>query len=372
MDAPGSGQPDEEDLLGAMQAARAGEEAGATAATATAATATAGGSEAADVATAKDAAQSSAPSEPVKSRRRFGLPRRRRFLVAALLAVVAIAVGASFGLGGFASPAASATPGASPSTAASRSAAASLTPGPSTSGLASAVVPASAQPSASQSLVPQTAPTAQVTFNELVLYPSLTAAKQPATFTFVSDGPGLVSASIVASAPRDASRICLSGDGGTPVCASGATPTASFASQSIQSKWTVTVGSQNEESPTVDVQITWPSNKASITASHVPFQGHPNRDSLRSLTATFTAHAAGSAGLAAEWPGSSVATLLTVWLVDPSGQHVVEQKNFAAAAALPASTGFGVKAGATYRMTLANESDVSATNPDLTATLQLP
>ena len=118
--------------------------------------------------------------------------------------------------------------------------------------------------------------------------------------------------------------------------------------------------------------MTWPSNKASITASHVPFQGHPNRDSLRSLTATFTAHTAGDVTLDASWPGSSLATSLTAWLVEKAGQQVVAQKGYAAADALPAGSGFTAKAGATYRMTLANEGAASATNPDLTATLKLP
>jgi hypothetical protein len=352
-DEPQSTQPpEEEDLLAAMQAAReTGEE---PAAPAEPAAKGPGASEKPD----------GAPSEPKG--------RRRTAILTGLVLLIALAVIALFVFPGVLRPGAAATPGAAASANPTGSAFSSESAG------ASGVIAASVSPSASPlptpspSLPPQTAPMAQVTFNELVLYPSLTAARRPATFTFVSDGPGLVSASIVASAPRDSSTICLSGDGGTPVCGSGATPTASFASQSIQSKWTVTVGSANEDSPTVDVQITWPSNKASITVTQVPFEGHPNRDSLRSLTATITARAAGSVNLAASWGPASLATSLTVWLVDKNGQQIVDQKSYPAAESLPASTAIAVKAGATYRMTLANESSGSTTNPNLSATLQLP
>jgi len=348
---PPTAQPDEEeDLLAQMQAAR-------------------GPAEASSSQDRASAGEQTAEPKAEKASSKPGERRRAALATVLLLIAVAIAGSVVFVVPGLLSHAPSATP--APQVSAASSGRASATPG-SASLAVSASPSATARPSPTPSMPPQTAPTAQITFNELVLYPSLTAAKQPATFSFVSDGPGLVSASIVASAPKDASRICLSGDGGTPICASGATPTASFASQSIQSKWTITLGSANEESPTVDVQITWPSNKASVTVAHVPFQGHPNRDSLRSLTATVTPNVAGSLSLSADWPGSSLSSSLTVWLVDKTGQHVVQQKTYPAAEALPPSTDVTMKAGTTYRLSLADESPASTTNPDLTATIQLP
>jgi hypothetical protein len=292
-------------------------------------------------------------------------------VIVALLVVVGLVFGGSRLLFATASPSPSS---AGPSAGAGSSAAAgsSSAAGPSATGESRPTASATAAASPSESLPPQTVPTAMVTFNELVLYPSITAAKQAATFSFVSDGPGPVIASIVASPPTNSSRICLSGDGGTPICASGATPTVEFYSQSIQTKWRVTIGSANEEAPTVDVQLSWPSTKPSITASQVPFQGHPNRDSLRSLTATLTARTNGDLTLVASWSPASLDVALTAWLVDKSGQHVVDQRTVSAAQSLGTPKPLSMKAGSTYRVSLSNESAASNTNPALTATLQFP
>jgi hypothetical protein len=266
-----------------------------------------------------------------------------------------------------ASPAASA---GSESTPPAQSTNASGEPGATSTPAGQSGVP-SASPNPSESLPDQTAPTADVTFNELVLDSGAAGGDHPTTLSFVSDGPGLVSVSVVASAPSDSTRICLSGDGGTPVCATGATPTASFYSQSSQSKWSATLESASEASPTIDVAVRWPANKPSITVSHSPFEGEPNRDSLRSLTATIEARSDGSVSVGASWAPNILATSLTVWEVGTDGLTRVDEASFAAADGLTRAHATAVKAGSTYRLTLMNLSPAGPA-PDLSATIAFP
>lgn len=194
--------------------------------------------------------------------------------------------------------------------------------------------------------------------------------REPVTFSFISDGPGLVSVSVVASAPTDSTNVCLSGDGGTPTCSSGATPTASFYSESSQSKWTASLVSATAGSPTIDVAASWPSNKASITVTHAPFQGAPNPDSLRSLAATIKARARGTIDLDAKWAPTILTVSLTVLQLTSSGFAQVDRASYNVTQAVPTHS-TPVKANSTYQITLMNLSPAK-TVPDLTATIAFP
>jgi hypothetical protein len=299
------------------------------------------------------------------------LAGRRRRAIAAIAAVATLAVLGFFGGSLLLPSSASQTPlpaaSAGPTAATGRSADASLGPtlplGPSDAPTGS--------PAQAESLPAQTAPTAEITLNELVLDSSAMGAGRPTTLTFVGDGPGLVAVSVVASAPTDSTRICLSGDGGTPVCAAGATPSASFYSVSSQSKWSATLEPAGEASPTIDVTVRWPANKPSITVLHSPFEGEPNRDSLRSLTATIAARSDGSIGMTASWAPNTLATSLTVWQAGPDGLTAVDEASFSAAEGIQPAHVTAVNGGTTYRLTLMNLSPAGAA-PDLGATIAFP
>jgi hypothetical protein len=293
--------------------------------------------------------------------------RRRRAAVAVVAAVAIVAVVGFFGGSVLLPSSASRTssPAASAGSTATTGQSADASPGPTSSlGPSVASTPAESPPA-------QTAPTAQITLNELVLDSSATGDGLPTTVTFVSDGPGLVAVSVVASAPTDSTRICLSGDGGTPVCAAGATPSASFYSVSSQSKWSATLVSASEASPTIDVTLRWPANQPSVTVLHSPFEGEPNRDSLRSLTATVSARGDGSIGVTASWAPDTLATSLTVWQVGPDGLTAVDEASFAVAEGIEPAHFTTVSAGKTYRLTLMNLSPAGAA-PDVSATIAFP
>lgn len=226
---------------------------------------------------------------------------------------------------------------------------------------------------ASASAVPaQTAPTATIAFRNLVVDSAIDPNRTTRTFAFASDGPGAISAQVVASSPMDATTLCLSMDDAPAACATGGTPGfPSEASGTNHSRWTVTLISANESSPTVDVAFSWPTNKPSITLTHGRFQGTPNRDSLRTLTANFKPRASGITTLDASWPpGISGAT---VTLADTSNakETTVNEIRFAhQSATLPVYSG-PVSSGKTYRLVLLNDG-ADGLRPDLSATITFP
>ena len=192
----------------------------------------------------------------------------------------------------------------------------------------------------------------------------------PRTIAFVSDGPGVVSAQIVATSPTETTRLCISADGATAECASGATPGFTESVLTTHTRWTVTLMSTNERTPTVLVAVSWPADRPSIRFKGGRFQGAPNPDSLRSLAATFKPRAAGRLRLTAAWPPATVAATLT--LVDTSSRQPVPVD----AASSPASGSIAayahaVSAGRTYTLTLF-DAGPDGGRPSLSATIDFP
>jgi hypothetical protein len=191
------------------------------------------------------------------------------------------------------------------------------------------------------------------------------------TFNFTSDGPGSVTAAVVATSPTDSTTICLKLDLAPSVCHSGATP--EFTEQAIwaHSHWIVTLTSEGNSMPTVDVAFSWPADHPSIALSRGRFSGAPNPDSLRSITATFVTRAAGGLRLTAAW--QPVRADATVTLTDISGQNDVnvDRASYAGAGEITPNYVHNVAATHTYRIALYNESTDSST-AELKATLAFP
>jgi hypothetical protein len=191
------------------------------------------------------------------------------------------------------------------------------------------------------------------------------------TFTFDSDGPGVVSVEIVTTSPTETTKICISADGAAPECASGGTPGFVRPAMTVHSHWTVTLASANEGTPTVDVAFRWPAVHPSIHVDGGRFQGSPNPDSLRSLNATFATRAGGMASLEAAWsPATTPASLI---LSDVSGTQPVAVGTVAypAASSLPAAYTHSVAAGRTYTLTLFN-TGTNTGRPNMAATITFP
>jgi hypothetical protein len=217
----------------------------------------------------------------------------------------------------------------------------------------------------------QSAPTATIVFLNLMLDSSTDPAGSARTFTFVSDGPGLVSAQIVTSSPTESTRLCLAADGAAPGCASGATPGFTQPAMAAHSTWTVTLTSADEGAPTVDVAFSWPAGHPSIHLTGGRFEGSPNPDSLRSLTATVKTRAAGQLSLEAAWPPAT--TEATLSLADASGVNpvVVDRVEYPAAGSIPTTYSHVVAAGRTYTITLFDAGPDKG-RPSLSATIAFP
>ena len=225
-------------------------------------------------------------------------------------------------------------------------------------------------PEPNQSIPPQTSPTATITFTDLVVDSALDFPHSARVFTFTSDGPGAVTAQVTAGSPMDSSDLCVTADDGRSECDMGATPSLTLVATGPHNNWKVAVLSGNSASATVDVQFSWPTASPQITVDHARFQGYPNSDSLRSLSAVFKTRSAGRFSLGAAWPGASARTTLT--LTDVSGRREATIDTSASAEARP-STDYAhfLNGGRIYVINLFNDSPDDS-RPDLKATISFP
>ena len=240
-----------------------------------------------------------------------------------------------------------------------------------------AIVPPSAattpnpSPSPQPSASTQASPAATITFNELVLDSTVDAGAAPRKFTFVSNGPGAVSMRVVAATTQSSTKLCYSVDGSAERCNTGAAPAFSnLVAAAGSSNWTVSLASADEASPTVDLTLSWPADKAAVSLTNGRFQGSPNKDPLRSLSATFQTRAAGQVALTAAWtPGSTASTVALS--KEAAAATIVDLATYPAAAALTPPYGHAVAAGSSYRITLMNQGPNGA-RTSLSATIAFP
>jgi hypothetical protein len=218
----------------------------------------------------------------------------------------------------------------------------------------------------------QTSPTATVTVNDLVLDSTTDPAARPRTFTFVSDGPGLVSVQVVAGTATSSTKLCVSADAGPTDCVSGAAPGfPSLITTTAHSRWQVTVASADEGSPAIDLALRWPADNPSIAMTDGRFQGVPNTDALRSLTATFRTRSAGRVTLTASWPPIDASTTLTLTTDGTPNRKVVDKAQFAGVGSIAPAYSHAVSAGTQYQIVLFNDS-ADNLRPNLSATITFP
>jgi hypothetical protein len=190
-------------------------------------------------------------------------------------------------------------------------------------------------------------------------------------FAFTSDGPGTVSAQIVTTSPMDSTELCLAADDAAPECDRGATPGLTQTSSGVHSHWTVTLVSGSGSSPTVDVQFSWPTDNPKISVNHARFQGYPNPDSLRTLSATFKARAAGNIGVDAAWPPVAADATLTLTDVSSAQPAAVDKVRYTASSSIAPAYSHALRKGRTYKVDLFNESP-DGVIPDLSETIAFP
>jgi hypothetical protein len=328
-----------------------------------------------------EAARHSADGRPNRLRRTFvplvGRERlpvlewrvwRRRGTAAVFALALILGFGGAAPLASSPKPVASANPVAAGSADPSPSVAAVASPTPAPSADAT-VTPTTA--GTAMAIPSQTSPIARIAFTAVMLDSTTDPAASPRTFTFVSDGPGMVSAHVVGTSPTETTRLCIAADGAPPDCSSGAMPGFTKPVFTAHSNWTVTLVSAGSRTPTVDVAFSWPAAHPSVHLEGGRFQGAPNPDSIRSLVATFTTRAAGRLSLTAAWPPASVDATLA--LADASGPQpaVVATVAYPAAVSIAPAYGHTLAAGRTYTVTL-YDAGSNMGRPNLSATIAFP
>ena len=331
-------------------------------------------------------AQTADPSPNPRARPSGAAAGRWRNIALGLGLVLAILLGATGQLvysalnpgpgpaGGTASPpvsvaSASSTP--TPADSATATPGTTATPAPTSSAGATPTVTDTSTPAPPAS---GAASPATITFRDLMIDSAADPGGTARTFAFTTDGPGSVSAQVVGAAPLTNLKLCLQVNGGQQSCVTGATPGffTRTPSAADQSQWIVTIVATDAGATSVaDVAFTWGTKEPAITLSHGRFQGMPNPDSVRGLTATFKTRAAGSVGVVAAWPPAVTNAELTLTDVTSTPGSAVGQATYQAAGAISPAYSKAATAGRTYQIQLLNAGPDSG-RPDLTTTITFP
>ena len=173
------------------------------------------------------------------------------------------------------------------------------------------------------------------------------------------------------ASPAESTSLCLAAEDSKPECASGATPGFTRPTAAAHSRWTVTLVSADDGTPTVDVAFSWPADHPSIRLGGGRFQGYPNPDSLRSLNASFKTRAAGQVSLTAAWPPAVVEATLTLADATSATAVTVDAASYLGAASIAGTYSHAVAARRTYTIALF-DADADKGRPSLSATIAFP
>jgi hypothetical protein len=198
---------------------------------------------------------------------------------------------------------------------------------------------------------------------------------QARVFTFITDGLGPIGISVIKYSVANV-KVCARVDGSKWDCRYGGKINfAGATTDTGHSLWEVAVSGRNDAKPTIDLALSWPTNKASITLTHGRLQGSTSpgvAEGLNGFSATFKTRGAGNMGLAGSWTAVSAKVAVTLADVTASPARALDEKQFDNATNL-GSAGYGapVNGGQFYKVSLRNLSPDSL-RPDLRAVITFP
>jgi hypothetical protein len=250
-------------------------------------------------------------------------------LAAVLVVLVAIAVVISL-------PAGTTGPGATP-TGPIAGASAGASPGgpsappsigpsalPSAAGSRAPSPPPPASPSASPTARP-TAAWSQITFTDFRLDAASDADGKPRIFSFTTDGPGTVTARLVARNPKRTSRFCLRVGSSATICRNWLSGTLTGTTSAAgQTRFTVTLRGVGGATPTVDLALTFRSRAPSVTLTNGRFDGTASEAvGYNGMNGQVKVRTGGQISVKAGWGGKPFDyTYSLVDLADPTGGGV--------------------------------------------------
>jgi hypothetical protein len=294
--------------------------------------------------------------------------------IALVLAVVfvilsAAAVGTLIGGG---SPAPTVGPGssnvavgsASPSApAASGSISPSAVPSATTSGSPGPSASATASPS--PTLAP--APPTTVTLTQLKLDARQVHGGTARFIAFTSDGPGTITAKLTSDTPQGTTHMVLRVGNTDIQTKDWAAGTLTAHTTPAHAAWRITLEGNGMDTPTVELTITYPSRKPSLTITHATFDGTAS-NGYNGVQVRFAPRSAGNATLTAKWGGH--AFVYEVDLLNETGGSGSQTLANQGPATNTANT-FPVTSPDTWKLVLQNvETGIGRT--DMTVTISWP
>jgi len=161
------------------------------------------------------------------------------------------------------------SPGLASGTPAASSSAGAPTEAPSVPASASAAPTATPSPT-----IPPSAGLATVTFTDFKLDAASDSAGKARTFTFKTDGPGNVKATLSTKSPQGTSKFCLKVGGGSPVCRTLASGTLTgTTSAKGKTTFTVTLIGSGIATPTVGLTLSFRAREPSVALTNGRFDG---------------------------------------------------------------------------------------------------
>ena len=247
--------------------------------------------------------------------------------------------------------------------------------------LPSGSAPGSSAPGSSATAKPtpspkptQSAATASITFNDMMLDAQNDPAARSRTFSFTSDGPGPVSMLVAKSSLATPSiKMCVQIDAGAQTCSTGAKPGFPNAlADRPHSLWVVTLIGVGAATPTVDVAFSWPAVSPSITLAHGRLQGSSSpgiSEALNGFNATFKPRGAGSVSVGVAW--TVVVTDVDLALADVTGTSALSVNEVQKHGVKAVDYSHSVDAGKTYKV-MFRDLSADSQRPDLSATISFP
>lgn len=240
---------------------------------------------------------------------------------------------------------------------------------------------AAATPSPSMSTSPTLAgsPTpvpvamASLTFDGMMLDAAGGQTSEPRTFSFLSDGEGVVTASVKSNVTTDMTELCVTVGMSAHNCKTANSPTLALQAVGEHDTWKVEVISADLETPTVSVTLSWPTQSPALTMTHGRLQGSSPDvpDALNGFNVSFAPRGAGFVTLEASW--TIITTDIDISLddttKDPSKN--VDVKQLKGVKKIDPPYTYGVVGSKKYRLSLRNV-DADSKRPDLTAAISFP
>ncbi|HYC06982.1 MAG TPA: hypothetical protein VEG29_03575 [Candidatus Binatia bacterium] len=220
-------------------------------------------------------------------------------------------------------------------------------------------------PSASASA--SAVPAATVMFRSLALDATTVAGGNPRYISFTTDGPGSVQIKLASVTTGQVTHMCLRLGSKDLLCTDKSNTSMTGTTKQQHGSWRLSLQGKGNDTPVVDVTITFNALSPKVTITHARFDGTSNGP-YNGIIVAFTTRVDGQATLDAQWGGHPFLYEVDLFNETTPGDNVTLGNQ---GPATGTTNPFPVKAAQTYRLVLQNiETGFGAT--DMTASVSWP